>query len=230
MEVTKPVRKRTDSTTLSTFPELLGSTVLTRSPGSSLNFSGMSSAELPSPLKKREFFTPIPETKRSSTRDCKRAKARKRAAQRDKRAPKVPKFNKFAHLPAELRAKVWAIALYNQIEHVEQSPPSLFHPHFNRIHIHQHKNKEGNKKISIRSTRGHPSLFFVNREARYEAAKVDGGAWYPLGVGTTEVYANFKKEHVFVGICLERVIRKGFLLHKEVMLAGCPDHRPSMLT
>jgi hypothetical protein len=42
--------------------------------------------------------------------------------------------------------------------------------------------------------RHYPTLFFVNCESRAEAAKIDGGKWYPLGMKNTNVYANVEKD------------------------------------
>jgi len=60
---------------------------------------------------------------------------------------------------------------------------------------------DGEKQLSITSTRGYPTLFAINCEARYEAAKVDGGAWYGLGVDALEAYVNPDKERVYFATC-----------------------------
>ncbi|OWY55942.1 hypothetical protein AALT_g11269 [Alternaria alternata] len=93
----------------------------------------------------------------------------------------------FSRLPAELRARIWAIAVNDQIEQVSGRWPSDNYTG-NTVTIHEHKEVDGEKQLSITSTRGYPTLFAVNREARYEAAKIDGGAWYTLGTDAPEVY------------------------------------------
>ncbi|KAL1796111.1 hypothetical protein ACET3X_006335 [Alternaria dauci] len=111
-------------------------------------------------------------------------------------------FHPFPRLPAELRTRIWAMAVNDQIE----LAPQPFHLWVlrlsgNSIIIHEHEEKDGNKHLSVTTTRGYPALFQVNREARYEAVKADGGAWYDLGGGALQVYANFGKERVYVASC-----------------------------
>jgi len=117
--------------------------------------------------------------------------------------PATRNFHPFSRLPAELRARVWAIAVHDQIEDLGIAHIDLE----NQVNIHEEKGK-----IIAYTFRGYPSLFFVNREARYEAAKIDGGTWYPLTAGV-EIYANLDKEEVFVFSCyqgpvLELAIRR----------------------
>ncbi|CAN9355750.1 unnamed protein product [Alternaria alternata] len=110
-------------------------------------------------------------------------------------------FHPFSRLPAELRAKIWAIALEDQ---KEQVPDYWLRDtgNSNTVTFHEHKEVDREKQLSIMSTRGYPTLFAVNREARYEAAKVDGGAWYELDIDAPEVYVNLDKERVyFAGCC-----------------------------
>jgi hypothetical protein len=107
----------------------------------------------------------------------------------DNKITNQPTFHPFPRLPAELRARIWAIALYNQTKHLGLD----YIPHAVEIH-------GANGKITVRTDRGYPSLFFVNREARYEAAKVDGGAWYAIDSGV-EVYASLDKEEVVFFSC-----------------------------
>jgi hypothetical protein len=179
----------------------------------------MASVYIPWRSKERECFNPVPKTKIPSSQNRKSAKARKRAANKEKRAPRGRNFNAFSHLPAEIRAKVWAIALQDQIVRQWRSDTDPLPRH--TIDIHQYKDQEGIERVNMMLTRGYPSLFFVNREARYEAARVDGGAWYPLGVGATEVYANFDKEDVYIGCCLDWLRFEGSLLHKKAMTPKC---------
>jgi hypothetical protein len=109
-------------------------------------------------------------------------------------------FHPFSRIPAELRAKIWAIALEDEKEQVPDSC-SIDAGYGNTLTIHEHEGKDGEKKLSIMSTRGYPTLFAVNREARYEAAKIDGGAWYTLGIDAPEVYVHPGKEHVYFATC-----------------------------
>ncbi|KAI4706490.1 hypothetical protein J4E89_008908 [Alternaria sp. Ai002NY15] len=104
-----------------------------------------------------------------------------------------PTFHPFPRLPAELRARVWAIALNDQIKYFRSNQVDV--P--NEIHIHEEKGT-----ITAHAIRGYPTLFFVNREARYEAAKIDGGTWYTLKPGV-EIYVNSAKEKVRVFTCYQ---------------------------
>jgi len=114
-----------------------------------------------------------------------------------KRSSKVRKsinkslFHAFPRLPAEIRAQIWAIALEDRIYRPDRY--ARVKPRLNGIFISQIRHK-----LCVRTRRRYPALFFVNREARYEAVKVDGGDWYPLGVGAVEIYANPKKECITV--------------------------------
>jgi phosphoribosyl 1,2-cyclic phosphodiesterase len=60
--------------------------------------------------------------------------------------------------------------------------------------------------LRIRSPRI-SALFFVNHEARYEAARIDGGAWYSLGVGEVKLYVNFEKDIVYLYDCCGRKVK-----------------------
>jgi hypothetical protein len=113
-------------------------------------------------------------------------------------------FHSFSRLPAELRARIWAIAVDDQ---KEQVPDHVWIGgfHVNAIEVHEHDKMNGigvrGKHLSVVTTRGYPTLFSVSREARYEAAKVDGGAWYGLGIDAPEVYVNLDKERVYFATC-----------------------------
>jgi len=106
------------------------------------------------------------------------------------KTPATQAFHLFPSLPAELRARVWAIALHNQIEYVDD----LDFDRPNEVRIHEEKGK-----IIVNTFRGYPPLFFVNREARYEAAKVDGGTWHSLA--GVKIYANLAKEDIKFFTC-----------------------------
>lgn len=111
-----------------------------------------------------------------------------------------PAFHPFTRLPAEVRARIWAIALEDQITRVSETFWSRFDGRGSVV-IHEHEEKDGHGRLIVISTHGYPALFSVNREARYEAAKLDGGTWYTLGVGAFEVYANLDKERVYFATC-----------------------------
>ncbi|KAB2099291.1 hypothetical protein AG0111_0g12547 [Alternaria gaisen] len=131
------------------------------------------------------------------------AKTKGSAQVQDTRKTKITQqtvFHPFSRLPAELRAKIWAIALEDQKEQV-QDYCSRYTGYGNTVTIHEHEEMDGKKQLSILSTRGYPTLFAVNREARYETAKVDGGAWYTLGIDAPEVYVHPGKEDVYFAIC-----------------------------
>jgi hypothetical protein len=115
-------------------------------------------------------------------------------------------FHPFPRLPAELRADIWALALSNQ--------PTI-RPFRHFIHIHQK-----NDFLYVRLPRNLPTLFFVNREARYEAACIDGGAWHSLGVGRVELYVNFEKNTAFMYRCCDGCEYPG--LDKRFLRGACP--------
>ncbi|KAI4620753.1 uncharacterized protein J4E87_007081 [Alternaria ethzedia] len=100
-------------------------------------------------------------------------------------------FHPFPRLPAEIRANIWAIALEDRIYRPEKHHRVI--PPLNTVFVSQF-----GTKVWVKTSRRYPALFFVNREARYEAARADGGKWYPLGTSAIEIYANPKKEFVFI--------------------------------
>ena len=79
-------------------------------------------------------------------------------------------FHSFPALPAELRARIWTEAL--QEEYSDLMGCSRF------IEIHTYN--PDLEEFSLTISRRYPSLFHVTREARYEAAKADGGEWITL--------------------------------------------------
>jgi hypothetical protein len=116
----------------------------------------------------RERFIRIPKTSKVSTetgeatklqwptkaRRTKKLKAIKaRAIKADDTKESTP--HPFSRLPAEPHARIWAIALHDQIE--QTPPPSNIFGHrydSNVIVIHQHK---GNQEFSVESSRGCPT-------------------------------------------------------------------------
>ena len=131
--------------------------------------------EDPNPFLERFTVVPIPRKRSSKVR----------------RSINKSLFHAFPRLPAEIRAQIWAIALEDRIYRPDKH--ARVKPHPNTVFISQ-----VGQKLRVRTRRRYPALFFVNREARYEAAKVDGGDWYSLGVGAVEIYANPKKEQITV--------------------------------
>ena len=129
------------------------------------------------------------------------------------KTPTTQTFHPFPRLPAELRARVWAIALHSQIEYVDRDEV-----HFtDEIRIHQED------EVIAQSLRGYPSLFFVNREARYEAAKIDGGKWYSLKAGL-EIYANLARENVIVFSCYRGPRHLNYRYNGRFEKRGCAGH------
>lgn len=103
---------------------------------------------------------------------------------------KSPIFHLFPSLPVELRVKIWTVALLNETTFYETRDP--YNEHWERyadIDIHIECDD-----ILVMTRRHYPTLFFVNCESRAEAAKIDGGKWYPLGMKNTNVYANVEKD------------------------------------
>jgi len=76
-------------------------------------------------------------------------------------------FHLFPDLPAELRVRIWHIALEDDYDDLEGRE---------RI-IELHSYNPTLKAIAVTVSRRYPTLFEVNREARYEAAKAGGGEW-----------------------------------------------------
>ena len=104
-----------------------------------------------------------------------------------------PTFYPFPRLPAEVRVNIWAIALQDQYKErpCDEDLDWMFDWVLNSVTLFM--NHSG---FYVITSRGYPTHFFVNREARAEAARCDGGIWLPLGEGDVKVYINFEKEDV----------------------------------
>jgi len=76
-------------------------------------------------------------------------------------------FHLFPNLPAELRVRIWHVALEDDYDDLKGH---------NRI-IELHSYNVTSKTIAVAVSRRYPTLFEVNREARCEAAKAGGGEW-----------------------------------------------------
>ncbi|KAI4638251.1 hypothetical protein J4E93_010250 [Alternaria ventricosa] len=104
-----------------------------------------------------------------------------------------PTFHPFPRLPAEIRVKIWAIALQDQYKDRLFRQDLYWTPGLVENNVTLFRSQDG---FYVNTSRGYPTHFFVNREARSEAARCDGGAWLPLGDGAVKVYINFGKEDV----------------------------------
>jgi len=104
-----------------------------------------------------------------------------------------PTFHPFLRLPAEIRVKIWAIALQDQYleRPCDEDTDRMFVWVENSVTLITSQNG-----FYVIPSRGYPTHFFVNREARAEAARCDGGVWLPFDDGAVEVYVNFDKEDV----------------------------------
>ena len=104
-------------------------------------------------------------------------------------------FFRFAELPAELRREIWRYAHDN-----EHPPPT---DHGRTVELYHYDRKASKIRVSL--SMPYPSLFAVNREARYEAAKLGGGEWvvprasYMSGDNAKpfEIYFNFTNDCFF---------------------------------
>jgi hypothetical protein len=107
------------------------------------------------------------------------------------RKPKDRIFHLFPQLPAELRLQIWTFALQEDTELVQSR----------NITIYKFTNT-----FKIRLSRRYHTLFAVNQESRFEAAKVLGGEWVVLAKSTCktlQVYINFDFDFVLLRGCNE---------------------------
>ncbi|KAF2855252.1 hypothetical protein T440DRAFT_206909 [Plenodomus tracheiphilus IPT5] len=113
-------------------------------------------------------------------------------------------FHPFPHLPYELRIKIWAYAI----------PESFLETRISysegRGCIRLYKSKNGITPRLFQHARTYPALFAVDREARFEASRIDGGEWLPLDLSAPSegwegenVYA---RESVYVNVEKETVV------------------------
>jgi hypothetical protein len=87
-------------------------------------------------------------------------------------------FHFFPDLPAELRVCVWHVALEVDYDDLNGC---------DRI-IELHSYNPTFKRIAASVSRRYPTLFEVNREARYEAAKASGGEWVTVSLCSKQVF------------------------------------------
>ncbi|KAI4706500.1 hypothetical protein J4E89_008918 [Alternaria sp. Ai002NY15] len=104
-----------------------------------------------------------------------------------------PTFHPFSRLPAEIRVNIWAIALQDQYEERPRKDSLVWIFDCIENNVTLFRSQDG---FYVNTSRGYPTHFFVNREARSEAARCDGGAWLPFDDGAVKVYINFDKEDV----------------------------------
>jgi hypothetical protein len=81
-------------------------------------------------------------------------------------------FHLFPNLPAELRVRIWRIALEDDYDELKGR---------HRI-IELHGYNPELEKVAVAVSRRYPTLFEVDREARCEAAKAGGGEWITVSV------------------------------------------------
>lgn len=109
-------------------------------------------------------------------------------------------FHLFQDLPAELRAAIWEYALWDEKSNDNVSDQRYI-TLFNYVSC--------DDSIAVRISAAYPVLFAVNREARYEAAKIDGCEWMPVyarchscNKATTDmkfnICINFTKDRIFL--------------------------------
>ncbi|KAF2128973.1 hypothetical protein P153DRAFT_357454 [Dothidotthia symphoricarpi CBS 119687] len=100
-------------------------------------------------------------------------------------------FHDFSRLSAELRASVWKYALDCETHSDEPLPGRA-------IEFLDYDPSAGTIAVSISSP--YPVLFAVNREARYESAKIQGGEWVPVHVNHAS-YTGTSRDNGF-DICI----------------------------
>jgi hypothetical protein len=98
-------------------------------------------------------------------------------------------FHRFPDLPAELRVRVWHVALED--DYVDLSGR-------NRI-VELHSYNPTSNSIAVALSRRYPTLFEVNREARYEAAKAEGGEWVTVRACSIAV---FQPQKTYVNVII----------------------------
>jgi hypothetical protein len=124
--------------------------------------------------------------------------------------PKI--FHPFSRLPAELRLRIWEFALDND--------PATYTRNRN-ITISRFK---GRYRVTINQR--YSSLFAVNRECRYEAATMLGGAWVRLEDPVIDsarkrtlcVYIQFDRDNVLLRGCKDLFVLDG----KSIIWQGRP--------
>jgi hypothetical protein len=107
-------------------------------------------------------------------------------------------FQRFDELPAELRARIWEHSLYNEYNELDGSDRTVELYNYDRA-----------SSVSFAISRRYPCLFSINREARYEGAKLDGGEWTPIYLRNSEhedyatdvaleLSINFRRDTIFL--------------------------------
>ena len=109
-------------------------------------------------------------------------------------------FHQFQELPAELRSGIWDFALQNEKVTLDTKKGRA-------IQLLKYDPTAGT--IAVATSTPYPILFVVNREARYEAAKLDGCKWItihacyhrtygPVSYDTFKVCINFNRDLIYI--------------------------------
>jgi hypothetical protein len=109
-------------------------------------------------------------------------------------------FHQFLELPAELRAGIWDFALQNEQTVLDTQKGR-------EIQLLKYDPTAGT--IAVATSRSYPLLYAVNREARYEATKLEGCQWVtiqaryhrsygPVSYETFKICINFSKDLVYI--------------------------------
>ncbi|KAI8943753.1 hypothetical protein NX059_001730 [Plenodomus lindquistii] len=128
-------------------------------------------------------------------------------------------FHPFPHLPYELRMQIWAYAIPESFLKTATSFSS------GRGCIRLYKSAGLATPRLLEHARPYPALFAVNREARFETARIDRGEWLPLdlsapedeggtGTGTEKAKA---KARIYVNLDKESVVLYNVVGENEVV-------------
>jgi hypothetical protein len=112
----------------------------------------------------------------------------------------MPTFYQFRELPAELRVEIWDIVLQNEKTTLDTQKGHA-------TQLSKYDPTAGT--IAIATLTRYPVLFEVTREARYDAAKLDGCKWFtiyspyhgtygPVSYDTFEVCINFSRDLIYI--------------------------------
>jgi hypothetical protein len=139
-------------------------------------------------------------------------------------------FHLFPSLPPELRCQIWTYALP---ESFTNPPPE--YTHYISIQVANANDSIGAVYRS-KQRRLHP-LFYVNRESRSEAARMDGGKWFAMEFrdlppseavyGRTRVYPNANKERPYVYVNKNKEVvlvrQRGYSGNWQIRVLGQGD-------
>ncbi|KAF1833158.1 hypothetical protein BDW02DRAFT_396121 [Decorospora gaudefroyi] len=131
-------------------------------------------------------------------------------------------FHAFPELPAELRAAIWEYALHNEKSKVHTTKGRA-------IQLLNYDPSAGT--ISVVTSTRYPLLFAVNREARYEAAKLDNCEWITIHARhhgydqastyeTFQVCINFSRDLIYIPEMFLKLRQR----HAWVLETKTPEH------